>query len=298
MNETELAISIARCAEVVTARSKTNHPCSKIVNLQPDPSDHQVPEPWFGNLSEAKILFIASNPSINPSTGPWAEVYPRANWSDQAIAEWVLRRVDQSWDAVPVTFGKPPLKDFLVRCENGEYRNDGPRPLSPQPSWNGVHQRAVELLGQSASPSINYALTEVVHCKSKAAVGVPEALAFCGATWMEQILSTAVNVRLVVLLGSHARNWAITHFALHSDFACPIEQGGIEAALNSSFVAELNDRRSMPFFALPHPTSQAKGGTKFVTRFGESCTSVLSKIARGEISVPSSTEVLSHLLSS
>jgi len=296
MGQRELALKIARCKDVATARADVSHSCHKLVNLQPNPDDYQLPEPWFGNLEGAEVLFIASNPSINPTIGPLAEVYPRANWSDTDIVEWVVRRVDQTWDEVPVTFRRPPHKDFVVRCENGDYRNDGTKPFSPQPSWNGVHKRAIELLGSNAAPDRNYALTEVVHCKSKAAAGVHEALSYCGGRWMDEIVKSAQNVRMIVLLGSHARNWAIDRFQLASSFAGPVDLGGRNVAVSSSFVATFHGYRSIPVCSLPHPTSQAKGGTLFQSRFGAEATVVLRDIAMGLIPAPSDTKALHQLL--
>jgi hypothetical protein len=38
-----------------------------------------------------------------------------------------------------------------------------------------VRQRAIELLQRDVRPGVDYALTEIVHCKSKSENGVAEA---------------------------------------------------------------------------------------------------------------------------
>lgn len=69
--------TIMTCQDVNLALKDTTHPCNKIVNWQStelpelrglktfDLSVAHRPEPWAGNLAEAKILFLGSNPSVS-----------------------------------------------------------------------------------------------------------------------------------------------------------------------------------------------------------------------------------------
>lgn len=192
---TAVALSVARCLEVDAARAQPGHPCRPIVTLQP-PSAHrfQVPEAWAGNIRDGRIVFISSNPSISDvgdhQSGSVAEQYPTADWSDDDIADFVLHRFDSQhgWAT--------PEGRFL--------RQDGT--LSPKPVafWNNVRRRAEELLEHQASPSTDYAMTEVVHCKSKGELGVASAAATCADRHLDSVLQMS-PADLVVVLGQRSR---------------------------------------------------------------------------------------------
>ena len=199
---TAVALSVARCLEVDAARAQVGHPCRPIVKLQPgDSSRFQVPEAWAGNIRDGRIVFISSNPSISQAgdhqSGSIAEMYPTADWADDDIADFVLHRFDSasSW-ATPAGHFK---------------RQDGT--LSPKPVafWNNVRRRASEILtfpgdtpGYPADPSQDYAMTEVVHCKSKREFGVSAAARTCADRHMDSILRLS-PAQLIVVLGKSAR---------------------------------------------------------------------------------------------
>ena len=194
---TAVALSVARCLEVDAARAQVGHPCRPVVKLQPArPSRFQVPEAWAGNIRDGRIVFISSNPSISQAgdhqSGSIAEMYPTADWGDDDIADFVLHRFDSasSW-ATPAGHFK---------------RQDGT--LSPKPVafWNNVRRRASEILtfpgdtaGYPADPSQDYAMTEVVHCKSKGEFGVSAAARTCADRHMDSVLR--LSPALVVVLG-------------------------------------------------------------------------------------------------
>lgn len=192
---TSAALSVARCLEVDAARTQSGHPCRKIVNLQPAaPNRFQVPEAWAGNLEAGRIVFLSSNPSISEAgdhqSGDVAELYPTADWADEDIADFVRRRFDspKGW-----------------ATEDGRFRRkDGT--LSPKPVafWNNIRHRAEELLEHPASPAHDYAMTEVVHCKSKAEAGVAQAALTCADRHLDSILSLS-PANLVVVLGQRSR---------------------------------------------------------------------------------------------
>lgn len=286
-----LAVSIARCENLPRAIEDQSHPCHRVATFQPDTENRHIPEAWFGNITGSQVLLISSNPSIDLSEDVNGENYPRANWSDENISEWISRRVDQTWPDVPVTFGHPTYKNFLWRCIDGQYRGSGVN-NKPQPTWNNAHRLVVELLGKDADPSKNYALTEVVHCKSQKAHGVPEASSICSEKWLGSIMDLADRAKVVVLLGSHVRPWAKKEFrhSVPSDFGERVNEGGLNVAIRDSFV--LNER---VYLYLPHPTASEPGGRLVSTRFGSAPQRVLAAIARREISVPRSTDDLHDL---
>ena len=155
-----LLIEIARCPNVplCVEGGHEAHPCSTIVRSQSARGleDFQVPEPWSGHIESAAVLFVSSNPSISD-----VEAYPRWSAPDDLIGEYFTHR-----------FGggrKPWIKE-------GRYglRRDGTYGRAVV-FWSAVRQRAIDLLDRPLRPGRDYALTEVVHCKSRAERGVREA---------------------------------------------------------------------------------------------------------------------------
>lgn len=185
-----LLITIAHCPNVTAILSAPdpNHPCHKIVASQKvaDISSFQVPEPWNGDLANAPILFLSSNPSISE-----AEEYPTYKWPDQNIADFFTNR-----------FGAG-LKNWVIERKRG-LNKDGSRSKAT-PFWAEVGNRADELLGRSAAAGADYALTEVVHCKSRNRLGVSEALEECIRRHLDLVLGLS-GARLLVVVGEDAGN--------------------------------------------------------------------------------------------
>jgi len=156
------------------------------------PEEHQVPEPWSGQLARAPILFVSSNPSISRS-----EDYPTWRWSDVEIADFFDNRFGggrKRW----VTDGARSL------------RADGTRSGSVA-FWAGVRNRAGELLGRPAVPGEDYALVEVVRCKSTNERGVAEARRTCSELYLARTLE-ASGATVIVTLGEKARPTVNTMF--------------------------------------------------------------------------------------
>jgi hypothetical protein len=53
-------------------------------------------------------------------------------------------------------------------------------------------------------PGIDFALTEIVHCKSRQEIGVREASEFCAERFLSRVLSLSV-APVFVVYGAHAR---------------------------------------------------------------------------------------------
>ena len=295
MSARKIAVSIARCDELDFAKVDSSHPCSSVVREQDEVPDRHLPEPWFGNLEKAKILFISSNPSIDLNHGSTGENYPRASWSDEKIGEWFVRRVDQTWDEVPVSFKHPIHRSFLWRCIDGEYRGANPSGRTPQQSWNRTQGIAEELLGDVADPSENWALTEVVHCKSRDARGVAKALPMCTAKWLDPIMQAATDSNLVVLAGREVRDgWARTVSEVPADFGKEIgkdiKNAQLVRALNNSFIATLGHRRLVTYMRQPTVSN------KFSTWYGPEVTQLFSDVAQKVVTVPETTLELHQLI--
>jgi len=284
-----LAIEIARCTNIDLASGNLSHPCNTVVSIQPIKSKRQLPEPWYGNIFECKILFISSNPAIDDTKDEEAEVFPTADWENERIGDWVINRVQVNSMGSGVSFGIPNVPDFLWKCGDGKFRGQGNNRNSPQKTWSGIHSRAVEILGDDASPAENYALTEVVHCKSKMAEGVAESAIECSTKWMNRIVALSTSVKVVVLVGAHVRDkYALEKFQVSSDFGRKsIELGSPQLLKNNSFVSDLLGERLL-FIYLPHPTSMTT--KSFNKLYGENVVRQISKIARGQVPVPMNTE--------
>lgn len=164
-------------------------PCSAIVGSQVGPpGGFHVPEPWSGHIARAPVLFVSSNPSIDS-----AEAYPTRSWDDERRADFFAGRFDQR--AVPwVDHRMRPL----LATEPPAHRDTGTR------FWFAAQARASELLEHPAVAGTDFALTEVVHCKSPAEIGVAEAYATCVQTWLRPVLRAA-TAPVIVLFGAYAK---------------------------------------------------------------------------------------------
>ena len=209
----QLVIAITRCRHLDDARADRSHPCAAIVGVQQgEPTRFQVPEPWSGQIDRAPILFVGSNPSISED-----EVFPTSSWKEADTISYFQQRFDE--DGGWVT----------------------PREYNRVKYWTSVRARAGELFGRAAVEGKDFALTEVVHCKSKDEQGVPDALALCTQRWLDKVLAQS-SARIVVMLGKTAKDacanrWNInTSKSVHFDVCI--------------------EGRSRAVLVLPHPNAQ------------------------------------------
>lgn len=182
----EVFDSIARCPNVGRCLGgDTNHPCSTIVLSQHASStaDFQLPEPWRGQSDKARILFVGSNPSISDDR------YALGLSSEQQI-----------WESQHLAFGGG-IRPYII---------DGIRKTNPDGSpdervryWESIRARARELL-PNAVPGDDYAITEIVHCKSQGEVGVRRAARTCYELHMDSVFAVS-PAEVIVVLGKVAR---------------------------------------------------------------------------------------------
>ncbi|HLF72524.1 MAG TPA: uracil-DNA glycosylase family protein [Dehalococcoidia bacterium] len=228
-----LLLEIARCpiASACLQTQDTAHPCHELVRSQGARglSDFQVPEPWSGQIDRAKLLFISSNPGISKSDKKSKqEEYPTGSWPDTHIVDFFVNR-----------FGGG-RKEWVA---NGTHalHEDGSRARRGTAFWKAVRARANEVLGREAVPGLDYALTEVVRCKSVSEASLVErARIECSPRYLESTVAISVASVLVVL-GDHAKRMVCTEFELEPD---QIVQGPVD----------LGQRQRMVVF-LPHPNA-------------------------------------------
>ncbi len=216
MNHQQLLLDLNRCPEVRNARSSPGHPCEQIVGLQPADA-FQSPEPWRGHIESAPILFISSNPSIRGE-----EVFPPSHWSDEEIFAYYQGCFDKE---VP-----------------GPYQIDESSYRSVQ-FWRGVRVRAGEILGRPAEQGKDFALTELVHCKSTQEKGVKQALPLCTQRWLEPVMGQS-GARVLAVLGKHAETLCSEIWQLNSK--------------RKLHLAVPTPGRNRAVLFLPHPNARGK----------------------------------------
>jgi uracil-DNA glycosylase len=212
--------SIAHCPNVDRClNGDTAHPCSKIVLSQQVPKeDFQLPEPWRGQVEKARILFVGSNPSIGDDRYALQSSPPQQVWESQHLAFGGGSR-SYIIDGIRTTKadGSP---DRVVRY------------------WSSIRARARELLPGSI-PGEDYAITEIVHCKSEDEEGVFESASTCYELHMSGVFSVSA-AKVVVVLGKVAREAML---------------GAGKSRPQSPLQMELGGRKRAVLF-LPHPNAR------------------------------------------
>lgn len=188
MNEAQkLLMEISNCPVAASVRAGQDGPCQKIVSSQTGIS-FQSPEPWSGQIDTAPILFLSSNPSIDEN-----EIYPDASWKAERINEFFQERFSSPFGWVDSRLCA--LKKDGARTKWVNY-------------WAAARARVSEVLGRpntEIKAGVDFALTEVVHCKSRKQVGVGEALEFCSDRFLDRVLSISV-AHVMIVYGKHARS--------------------------------------------------------------------------------------------
>lgn len=213
MTRDELLLAIVRCPEVGKARADAGHPCAGIVGSQ-KADDFQAPEPWRGRIDTAPILFLSSNPSIR---------------KDDPV------RVSSMTDA--------GIVDYYQRSFDPDAGHISANAYNSVPFWRGVRARAAEILGRDAAPGVDFALTELVHCKSTGEQGVSRAHLTCAGRWLDPVLEVS-GASVVVLLGSKARDHCVARWKL--------DKG------RSVYWGVATPGRERTVVVLPHPNARGK----------------------------------------
>jgi hypothetical protein len=202
-DDSSLLLEIAKCPVVqfCLEQPARSHPCAEIVRSQDAVTlaDFQIPEPWSGPITTAPILFISSNPSISRSDPPsdLDEEYPigsETEWPDARIVDFFEGRFGggrEEWIC----------KGIFVRRKDGSFAT-GKHWVR---FWASAKARATEALGRPAVLGHDYALTEIVRCKSRGERGVHAAACHCPDRYLDRTLSVA-NAGLLICFGNFARD--------------------------------------------------------------------------------------------
>lgn len=174
----DLLVKIARCNELITAKTNKAHACYALVNGQ-DTTEFHIPEPWNGHIDTAQILFISSNPSIDKN-----EHYPTCSWSNTAIIDFFENRFENTsrdkwsryWKAINKWIG-----------------------------WIFRENKNENLLSKYAC------LAEIVHCKSPTDTTLSH---HCQKTCFNNHLRDILKLfggKYIVVVGRIAREYIQTH---------------------------------------------------------------------------------------
>src|SRR5438105_4215590 len=141
----ELLLEIAHCpiANNILCNVDPKHPCSGVVRSQKNKNglleldQFQAPTPWIGHLEEAPILFLSSNPSINPEEEAalsWSE-----DWDDDLVVDYFDNLFSGKWT---------DEKTRLRTLKKTKYQGGRPYGKSAEwvRFWASVRLRASELL--------------------------------------------------------------------------------------------------------------------------------------------------------
>lgn len=202
--ENQVCWDIISCG--LNSHSQSSSPCISLINGQyaPTVGQFQVPEPWNGKISDAKILFVSINPGFNknelyPCTGChyW---YNNGSFCGSDVVEdffenRFLNQNSANYSCQPyVTFsGNPYPHRFQTRLNKGGY-------ASANGYWTYVSKIAHIIQPKIRLP---YAITELVHCKSDSISSISMAcLDRCFNYHWAKVISLASKVKYIVFVGS------------------------------------------------------------------------------------------------
>jgi hypothetical protein len=220
----KLLLEIFNCPNVDACLTTGNaaHPCNGIVSSQKKPPEcFQRPEPWSGELHNSKMLFMGSNPNITET-----EDFPTKDWPEHDVVDFFLNRYGGKWVSA----------DLRPRLKNGG-RSDVSR------TWQGFVRVAQELL-PSARIGKDFAITNLVHCKSSDEHGVKEAKDECAKLYLSKIISASL-AKVVIVMGTPAKNIVM-------EVVCP----EVKKYEQSRCMPKLIGGHERHFVFLPHPTAR------------------------------------------
>lgn len=205
----ELAFEISSCVEVCNSFNHSDHPCHKVVNWQKEKlgkidnvegSNMHRPEAWTGNLDIAKILVLASNPSFDKN-----EHFPdwSTNWSEEEIVDFATNRFGSRKRSYGAVDG-PSIDDA-----DKTIGKNGNLSKSRVKYWKHIRSLVAIILEKAeteTSAVSDYAMTELVHCKSENEIGVSKALDKCASKWFEKIMEISPAKLILVLGGKPAKH--------------------------------------------------------------------------------------------
>jgi hypothetical protein len=171
---------------------ESNKSCHDILEFQKTKGaikieDFQIPEPWSGDIINAPILVLSSNPAYSIS-----EIYPNSTWPRAMIADFFINRFKNRGEIYSWVYKKKVLNKDGTRGQSVRY-------------WSSINMRIEEILGYTPTPGVDYCMTEIVHCKSSHEIGVTKALSECSSNFLDKKIAIS-GAKLIVSIGSFIEN--------------------------------------------------------------------------------------------
>lgn len=220
----KLFLEISRCQVMVATLNGEQTPCEKVVLCQCptlEPEDrrrvwerkHHLPVPWVGHIEEAPLLILSSNPFVrrsydgSPAPPPQEELdafrgatiaehpslgrpfeAPKAEWKDEQIVD----KGEAMFDVWTEPTGRRAYID-----KDGNLGDESPY-------WKAAYAFASSMFDAPARPGVDYALTEIVRCKSPDEEGVEKATNECVGNYLDDTLRLS-PAPVVAVFGRRAR---------------------------------------------------------------------------------------------
>lgn len=193
-------------------------PCSSVIHSQGGSiTDFHVPEPWNGNIDSARILFVSINPGYSPD-----ELFPRtgnpywmsgSEFNTSKVEEYFEHRFDLNYLKYPMC----PYVDYKKGGHAFKIRMENRPPKSVRGFWTYVFKMANTLI-PGADPVKDFAITELVHCKSRDTNFITDAcIDQCMMKHFAKVLAQAKNVEYVVFIGRSVREKVCSHYGFPKD---------------------------------------------------------------------------------
>jgi hypothetical protein len=208
--------------------------------------EHHTPVPWIGHLSSARMLFVSSNANLaRADLRPTEESHipepiPLDTLRDATVADHPSLR--KPFRAPKWYWANDEITDSYESVFEVWAKDDGVRPLSAGsgrrrevPYWRFAHDQAQHLYpDHPVRAGVDYALTEVVHCKSAEERGVAQALVPCVERYLERVLALSL-ARVIFVVGARAADAFEAAFGLSRNAATavigPIRLAGVDRLL-------------------------------------------------------------------
>lgn len=197
----KLLIEIVKCKNIHDCKinRNKNNPCYKIVDLQQELNNFQVPEPWNGDIENAPILFLSINPAINEN-----EEFPTFNklkWDNNKIIDFFCNRFDGE-------YAKIINDNAYIRYKDGNFSKT-------VGYWNTTLKNTAAIMNIdpiNVKMGEDNCIIEIVHCKTHGQGNLNiRCENECFNNYIEKILKLS-KAFIIVLVGIAARDFFIKKY--------------------------------------------------------------------------------------
>ncbi len=208
-SQKQLMDNIINCPNLTSG----NTACSTIIGQQSG-CRMQVPEPWNGDIENAEVLFLGTNPALNID-----EVYPSkdASWNSwvkmgqNTSALWNLPEAEKFFEG---RFGKAicPASNTLynIPCAGlqlNELNNSSFYYKPVRNSYWSIYYLISKIINPNC-PDWSFIVSDFVHCKGPKNKGIVPALCACQYYTLkiiEEFVKNKATTHSIVIIGGNKR---------------------------------------------------------------------------------------------